>query len=99
MISTPTDRTSKRALGSDPRVAGGVIPGQRPAPRVSGCYGHPMLETPCLDALAAGGLRFTMHGATERHMCNLESVITYEGTHDIHTLAVGMALTGINAFS
>ncbi len=34
-----------------------------------------------------------------RHMCNLESVITYEGTHDIHTLIVGEAITGIPAFS
>jgi glutaryl-CoA dehydrogenase len=34
-----------------------------------------------------------------RHMCNLESVITYEGTHDIHTLIVGEAITGIPAFA
>jgi glutaryl-CoA dehydrogenase len=34
-----------------------------------------------------------------RHMMNLESVITYEGTHDIHLLITGHDLTGINAFS
>ncbi len=33
-----------------------------------------------------------------RHMCNLESVKTYEGTHDIHTLIVGGSITGIPAF-
>jgi glutaryl-CoA dehydrogenase len=33
-----------------------------------------------------------------RHMCNLESVYTYEGTHDIHTLVVGEAITGIPAY-
>ena len=33
-----------------------------------------------------------------RHMANLESVYTYEGTHDIHTLILGHAVTGINAF-
>ncbi len=33
-----------------------------------------------------------------RHMCNLESVYTYEGTHDIHTLIVGKDITGIQAF-
>lgn len=33
-----------------------------------------------------------------RHMVNLESVITYEGTHNIHTLTLGRAITGINAF-
>jgi glutaryl-CoA dehydrogenase len=34
-----------------------------------------------------------------RHMNNIESVFTYEGTHDIHTLTVGRAITGISAFS
>jgi alkylation response protein AidB-like acyl-CoA dehydrogenase len=34
-----------------------------------------------------------------RHMCNLETVITYEGTHDIHTLIVGERLTGLSAFT
>jgi len=33
-----------------------------------------------------------------RHMTNLESVYTYEGTHDIHTLVLGRAVTGISAF-
>jgi len=34
-----------------------------------------------------------------RHMCNLESVDTYEGSHEIHTLVLGKDLTGIDAFS
>jgi glutaryl-CoA dehydrogenase len=34
-----------------------------------------------------------------RHAANLESVYTYEGTHEIHTLAIGRALTGVSAFS
>jgi glutaryl-CoA dehydrogenase len=33
-----------------------------------------------------------------RHMCNLESVYTYEGTHDIHTLVIGESITGIAAY-
>ena len=33
-----------------------------------------------------------------RHMMNLESVITYEGTHDIHLLITGMDITGHSAF-
>jgi hypothetical protein len=33
-----------------------------------------------------------------RHMMNLESVKTYEGTHDIHTLIIGQSITGIDAF-
>jgi glutaryl-CoA dehydrogenase len=36
--------------------------------------------------------------ASMRHMANLESVYTYEGTHDIHTLVLGQAVTGISAF-
>jgi glutaryl-CoA dehydrogenase len=34
-----------------------------------------------------------------RHMCNIESVFTYEGTHDIHTLVLGQDITGIPAFN
>ena len=34
-----------------------------------------------------------------RHAANLESVYTYEGTHEVHTLAIGRALTGLSAFS
>jgi glutaryl-CoA dehydrogenase len=33
-----------------------------------------------------------------RHMCNLESVYTYEGTHNIHTLVLGEAITGLPAY-
>ena len=33
-----------------------------------------------------------------RHMCNLESVYTYEGTHNIHTLVLGEAVTGLSAY-
>ena len=33
-----------------------------------------------------------------RHMMNLETVYTYEGTHDIHTLIVGQEITGLPAF-
>jgi len=33
-----------------------------------------------------------------RHMCNLESVFTYEGTHNIHTLIIGERVTGIPAY-
>ena len=33
-----------------------------------------------------------------RHLCNLETVSTYEGTHDVHTLVLGQEITGIAAF-
>jgi glutaryl-CoA dehydrogenase len=51
----------------------------------------------CRDMLGASGI--TSEYQVMRHMCNLESIITYEGTHDIHTLILGQALTGIGAFS
>ena len=37
--------------------------------------------------------------ASMRHMANLESVYTYEGTHDVHTLVLGQAVTGLSAFN
>jgi glutaryl-CoA dehydrogenase len=46
--------------------------------------------------LGANGI--TLEYPVIRHMNNLESVLTYEGTHEVHTLVVGNALTGENAF-
>jgi glutaryl-CoA dehydrogenase len=47
------------------------------------------------DILGANGI--TDEYQTMRHMCNLESVITYEGTHDIHGLIIGREITGLDA--
>jgi glutaryl-CoA dehydrogenase len=46
-----------------------------------------------------GGMGITNEYPIMRHMMNLESVVTYEGTHDIHLLITGMDVTGLNAFS
>ena len=46
-----------------------------------------------------GGMGITGEYPIMRHMMNLESVITYEGTHDIHLLITGMDITGLNAFT
>jgi glutaryl-CoA dehydrogenase len=48
------------------------------------------------SVLGANGV--TLEYPVIRHMNNLESVLTYEGTHEVHTLVVGQALTGENAF-
>jgi glutaryl-CoA dehydrogenase len=48
------------------------------------------------DILGAAGI--TDQHSPIRHLMNLESVFTYEGTHDIHTLIVGRDLTGLDAF-
>jgi glutaryl-CoA dehydrogenase len=45
-----------------------------------------------------GGMGITGDYSIMRHMMNLESVITYEGTHDIHLLITGLDITGISAF-
>ena len=46
-----------------------------------------------------GCMGITGEYSVMRHMMNLESVITYEGTHDIHLLITGMDITGFNAFT
>jgi len=46
-----------------------------------------------------GGMGITNEYPIMRHMMNLETVLTYEGTHDIHLLITGMDVTGFNAFS
>jgi glutaryl-CoA dehydrogenase len=45
-----------------------------------------------------GGAGITSEYPIFRHMSNLETVLTYEGTHEIHTLVIGQAVTGENAF-
>jgi glutaryl-CoA dehydrogenase len=50
----------------------------------------------CRALLGANGI--LLEYPVMRHMMNLESVYTYEGTHEIHTLILGKALTGLNAF-
>ncbi len=46
-----------------------------------------------------GGMGITNEYPVMRHMMNLETVLTYEGTHDVHLLITGMDVTGLNAFS
>ena len=48
------------------------------------------------EATVLGGMGITGEYSIMRHMMNLESVITYEGTHDIHLLITGLDITGEN---
>lgn len=65
-----------------------------------------MKRNNCGKALEIARLARDMHGGNGissefpvfRHMCNLETVNTYEGTHDVHALILGRAITGIAAF-
>jgi glutaryl-CoA dehydrogenase len=50
----------------------------------------------CRDILGANGIMVEYQAM--RHMCNLETVYTYEGTNDVHMLIVGGEITGIPAF-
>jgi glutaryl-CoA dehydrogenase len=50
----------------------------------------------CRDILGGNGI--TLEYPIMRHLCNLETVYTYEGTHDVHTLILGQDVTGISAF-
>ena len=50
----------------------------------------------CRDILGANGI--TDEYPVMRHMCNLETVFTYEGTNDVHLLVIGQHLTGLSAF-
>jgi glutaryl-CoA dehydrogenase len=56
------------------------------------------LETARMARQILGGNGITEDYPIMRHMMNLESVVTYEGTHDIHALIIGQHITGIPAF-
>lgn len=50
----------------------------------------------CREMLGGNGVVDEYH--VMRHACNLQSLVTYEGTSDIHALILGKSITGINAF-
>lgn len=62
----------------------------------NGCHHALEIARTCRDMLGANGI--TAEYQVMRHMCNLESVYTYEGTHDIHGLILGHEITGLDAF-
>ncbi|MHC4547550.1 MAG: acyl-CoA dehydrogenase family protein [Planctomycetota bacterium] len=75
---------------------GRASPAQVSMAKRNGCHQALAIARTCRDMLGANGI--TAEYQVMRHMCNLESVKTYEGTHDIHTLILGHAVTGIDAF-
>jgi glutaryl-CoA dehydrogenase len=75
---------------------GKVTPAQVSMAKRNGCE---VAQNVCRDARQMlGGMGITGEYSIMRHMMNLESVVTYEGTHDIHLLITGMDVTGFNAF-
>ena len=76
---------------------GKVTPQQVSMAKRNGCYWSLEIARMARDMLGANGVADEYQAM--RHMCNLESVKTYEGTHDIHTLIIGREITGISAFA
>ena len=75
---------------------GKVTPGQISLAKRNNVYHALEIARSARDLLSANGI--VDEYSVGRHMCNLETVKTYEGTHDIHTLIIGEDITGISAF-
>jgi glutaryl-CoA dehydrogenase len=78
------------------KEAGTMVPTQVSMAKWHNCRAAIEVARDARDLL--GGAGISVEYAPIRHMLNLESVITYEGTETVHQLTVGRALTGINAF-
>ncbi len=78
------------------KESGRLQPGQISLAKRNNCDIARNIARDARDILGANGV--TDEYQCGRHMLNLESVYTYEGTHDIHTLVVGQDITGIPAF-
>jgi glutaryl-CoA dehydrogenase len=78
------------------KEAGKVTPEQISLAKRNNCEIALDVARESRDVLGANGI--TAEYPVMRHMCNLESVKTYEGTHNIHTLVLGEAITGIPAY-
>lgn len=76
--------------------AGVIRPEQVSVGKMSNVNASLEIARECRSILGANGV--TLEYPVMRHMANLESVFTYEGTHEIHTLTIGEALTGIAAY-
>ena len=63
----------------------------------NGCHHALDIARRCRNLLGGNGISLEYH--VIRHMTNLESVFTYEGTHNVHTLTLGRHITGLNAFA
>jgi glutaryl-CoA dehydrogenase len=76
--------------------AGRATPAQISMAKRNGCQTAQQAARDARQVL--GGMGITGEYSVMRHMMNLESVVTYEGTHDIHLLITGLDITGLNAF-
>jgi len=79
------------------KEAGKMRPQHVSLAKRNNCYEAREIARMARDMLGANGV--TVDYQCGRHMLNIESIFTYEGTHDIHTLVIGNDVTGISAFS
>jgi len=78
------------------KEAGTMTPPQVSLAKRNNCYQALQIARKARDILGGNGIMFEY--PISRHMLNLETVYTYEGTHDIHTLIIGQEITGMPAF-
>ena len=78
------------------KEAGKMTPQQVSLAKRNNAYWAREIARLAREILGANGV--TDEYQSGRHMCNIESVYTYEGTHDIHTLVLGQDITGFSAF-
>jgi len=76
--------------------AGGLRPEQVSVGKLNNAREALAIARECRSILGANGI--TLEYPVIRHMNNLESVFTYEGTNEMHTLVIGEALTGLAAY-
>lgn len=79
------------------KEAGTMRPQHVSLAKRNNCFQARDIARTARDMLGANGV--TVDYQCGRHMLNIESIFTYEGTHDIHTLVIGNDVTGISAFS
>ncbi|OIV36628.1 acyl-CoA dehydrogenase [Mangrovactinospora gilvigrisea] len=78
------------------KEAGALRPAQISAGKLNSAREALAVARECRTLLGANGI--SLEYPVMRHAANLESVLTYEGTGEVHTLVLGQALTGLNAF-
>jgi glutaryl-CoA dehydrogenase len=78
------------------KEAGTMTPPQVSLAKRNNCHEALVIARMARDILGGNGIMYEY--PIGRHMMNLETVYTYEGTHDVHTLIVGQEITGFNAF-
>jgi glutaryl-CoA dehydrogenase len=78
------------------KEAGKMTPAQVSLAKRNNCSEALKIARLARDMLGGNGIMFEY--PIGRHMMNLETVYTYEGTHDIHTLIIGQEITGLAAF-